>query len=248
MKIHDFPAGAVLFCTGDPATHAYLIREGSLELLRGALDQPARLALLGPGEVVGEMSLVEDRPHGLTARAVTAVKVTALTREEFELVLTADPATFRVYLRTLFERLRSLSAQAGGAVVATPATAMPSVTLYPLTPRTAETLPREGLAITKYPFRIGRADPDNPDALDLNDLFLPDRAPYNVSRTHALLDLQEGMVVIQDRGSHLGLYVNQVHVGGHSAAQKAELKKGDNVVIFGGHSSPFRFRIHVEPG
>lgn len=73
MKIHEFPAGAVLFRTGDPATNAHLVREGS-ELPHDANDQPACLALLGPGEVGGEMSLVEDRPLGLTARAVTAVK------------------------------------------------------------------------------------------------------------------------------------------------------------------------------
>jgi len=247
MNEHDFPAGMVIFRPGDPGDRAYLIRAGTIELLRGPVDRPLRLAQLGPGEVFGEMSLIEERPRSLTARTVSAVKVSALTRDEFEQLLTADPATFRLYLKALFERLRSLSAQEETSLTEpAPMAGKVSVTIHPLTRRAAETLPDNGLPIPKFPFRIGRApEAREGQPLDLNDLWLLDRMPFNVSRNHALLDLAGSTVVIKDHGSSLGIYVNDVHIGGDTPRRQMVLEDGDNVVVLGKRSSPYHFRIHV---
>ena len=49
--------------------------------------------------------------------------------------------------------------------------------------------------------------------MDLNDLWLLDQKPFNVSRNHVLIDLDaEGTVVVRDRGSHLGCQVNDAPV------------------------------------
>jgi hypothetical protein len=245
-----FAAGSEIFKVGDPGTRAYMIRQGSVELLRGSGNSLTRLALLGPGEVFGEMSLIEERPHSLTARAVSAVETTALTRMEFEELLTTDPATFRVYLKTLFERLRTLSALVELANQAPAPTAGDiSVVIHPLTRRAAATLPRDGLPITKYPFRIGRAAGEHEEIpLDLNDLWLLDQLPFNISRNHAQLDRDADVVMVQDRGSSLGVYVNDVHIGGKSAARQIALEDGDNVVVLGSRMSPYQFRIEVLRG
>lgn len=238
-----YAAGATIFRAGDPGEQAYLIREGKVELLR----DKQRLAQFGPGEVIGEMSLIEERPHGLTARAVTPVQATGLTRDEFEALLTSDPATFRVYLKALFERLRALSANTE-VPFADPAiaTVYPKVIIHPLTRRAAETLPDDGLLIPKFPYRIGRvADEREREPLDLNDLWLLDRAPFNISRNHAVIELQGDVVSIKDRGSSLGIHVNDTHIGGHTSKRQIELEDGDNVVVLGGRLSPYQFRIHV---
>lgn len=246
MNEHVFPANAVIFRPGDPGVRAYMIREGTVELLRGS-DAEAPLAVLGPGEVFGEMSLIEERPHALTARAGSAVKAHGLTRDEFERLLTTDPAMFRTYLKTLFERLRVLSARFEAAVAEPMAQAGEiSATIHPLTHRAAETLPENGLVIPKFPFRIGRAsEARERDALDLNDLWLLDREPFHVSRNHALFNLNEGAVIVVDRGSKRGIHVNDVHIGVRNGRTHAILENGDNVVILGGHSSPYQFRVHV---
>jgi hypothetical protein len=256
MNEYVFPAGEVIFRPGEPGTRAYLIREGNVELLR---DSGTLLTVLGPGEVFGEMSLVEERPHALTARARGAVKAHGLTRDDFERMLTTDPVMFRAYLKTLFERLRMLSARFDGEQVEeaskakggprqlpAPPPAAVTVTLHPLTHRAAETLPEEGLVIPKFPFRIGRASESREnDRLDLNDLWLLDREPFHVSRNHALFNLREGTVNVVDRGSKRGTHVNDVHIGLRGKQTFAELEDGDNVVILGGLSSPYQFRAHV---
>jgi hypothetical protein len=218
-------------------------------LLRGGSENTVRLTQLGPGEVFGEMSLIEERPHALTARAVSDVQLSSLSRSEFELLLTADPTTFRVYLSTLFERLRTLSAQVEAAKPQAP---LPpesdiAVTIHPLTRRAAATLPPDGLPITKFPFRIGRAASDSEAVpLDLNDLWLIDQKPFNISRNHALLEREGDTVIVKDRGSSLGTHVNEVLIGARGTENQRTLEDGDNILVLGSRMSPYHFRIHLQ--
>jgi len=252
MSEQKFYAGTFIFRAGDPGDRAYLIHEGKVDLLRGDVERPERVGHLGPGDVFGETSLIEERPHQVTAWAVTTVKASTLTREEFEKLVTTDPASVNVYLKAVFERVRT----APGEGDAAPASAAPepdasivSVTIHPLSRRAAETLPDEGLLIPKFPFRIGRASEHiEREPLDLNDLWLLDREPFNVSRNHVAIELQGDSVVIRDRGSSLGTHVNDDFLGAGAKVRQSTLVDGDNVLILGGRSSPYQFRVHVSRG
>src|SRR5207249_11254259 len=114
----------------------------------------------------------------------------------------------------------------------------------------AEALPDDGLTVTQFPFRIGRASESNErEALDLNELWLIDRKPFTVSRNHLAIDRSEdGSLIVTDRGSHLGAIVNETPIGGKAPNQSAPLLDGDNVVILGGSKSPYQFRVTVEIG
>jgi hypothetical protein len=188
----------------------------------------------------------------MAARAVTDGSATSLTREEFEHDLLHDPQRSRRYLRGLFERLRELTTRAAAIALpvahgdAAPATA--SVILYPLTRKATETLPENGLAVTTFPFRIGRAsEASEGQPLDLNDLWLLDSAPFQVSRNHLSIDLWDGhQLIVRDRGSHTGTIVNEQPIGGKSRATVAPLAMGDNVVIVGAPQSPYQFRVNVQ--
>jgi len=276
MTEQPFEAGHLFFQPGDPGDRAYLVHDGRVESLAGPPDAYRRANLFGPGDVFGEMSLVEERPRTTTARAVTAGRVTPMTRTAFEQMLSTDPARCRQYLRSLFERLRSLSARAAEAaqpagapavVDLKPAAVAPgpvdfpagegsqplpdgwSVVLLPLTRQAARTLPDDGIRITRLPLRIGRtAGAHEPEALDLNDVWLMDNKPYNVSRNHCELDLSKQGLVVRDRGSHLGCVVNDEVIGGRAVLGYAKLHDGENVVVVGGRMSPYQFRVTVKSG
>ena len=248
MERIEYPAGAVIYMVGDPATKSFLIHSGKVELRRGTGDTNDRAAQLGPEEVFGEMSLVDERPHLLSARAVTRVQLTAISRDEFEQALTVIPHDYLAHVNTLFERLRTLSSQHSNApVIVVPTEKTIYVTIHPLTRLAASMLPRDGFWIQKFPFRIGRSamefEATPPDA---NDLWLKDRSPYNVSRNHALIELEDGEVILKDRGSSLGIIVNDHQIGGNSYDRHMSLEEGDNVVILGGFMSKFQFRINVQ--
>ncbi len=252
MNEQKFYAGTFIFRAGQAGDRAYLIHEGKVDLLRGDAERPERVGHLGSGDVFGETSLVEERPHQVTAWAVTAVKTTTLTREEFEKSLATDPASVNVFLKAVFERVRTAPGHADApppTAAAEPAESIVSVTVHPLSRRAAETLPDEGLLIPKFPFRIGRASEHiEREPLDLNDLWLLDREPFNVSRNHVSIELQGNSVVVKDRGSSLGTHVNDDFLGGDARVRQSTLLDGDNVLILGGRTSPYQFRVHLVRG
>jgi len=258
MPRATFKAGELVFKEGEPSDHAFLLESGTVEILRGYPDAPRAVGTVGPGEVFGEMGLIDDRPRRGTAKAVTDVQLTRLTREEFSRVLLSDPQQCLQYLRSLFERLRVLEAQLDSAAgPAAPregkATGQFKLTLFPVGEHAAGLLSEKGVVISTFPFRLGRAsEAREPGALDLNDLWLLDRPPFNVSRNHMAFDLAgDSRYVVRDRGSQLGTTVNEGRIGGDSPAREAELREGDNVIVLGARGSPFRFRAvlgRVPPG
>lgn len=271
MPEESFDAGHVFFRPGDPGDRAYLLHDGRVEVVAGPPESPTRVVLFEAGDVFGEMALIEERPRIHTARAVTAGRATPMTRDEFEHLLTHDPARTRQYLRSLFERLRSLTARLTGEIELAPAeppapkgqliTSAPvelppgagkpaawAVVVHPLTRKAAETLPDEGLRATRFPLRIGRATAaDEPEAFDLNDLWLLDEKPYNISRNHCEIDVNDRGPLVRDRGSHLGCVVNDEPIGGRAVMGYARLQPGENVLVVGSPMSPYQFRVTVSP-
>jgi Cyclic nucleotide-binding domain/FHA domain len=269
MTEQEFAVGHVFFHPGDVGDHAYLLNDGQVELLTGTGESFTRVAVFDPGDVFGEMALIEERPRVMTARAVTTVRAIVMSRDEFEHQLTHDPVRARHYLRSLFERLRSLTARLGadgesgtttrtaqsgdhrplnpievGAVSGDPAAW--EVVVRPLTHKAARSLPDDGLRVTRFPLRIGRAATrSEPDPLDLNDLWLLDEKPFNISRNHCEISIEQDAIIVRDRGSHLGCILNDAPIGGRSAIRHARLHFGDNVLVLGRQMSPYQFRVTI---
>jgi CRP-like cAMP-binding protein len=251
MSIRNFAAQQVIFRPGDPSAYAYVIKSGEVEILKDFPDHPVRLALLGKGQILGEMGLVDERPRSLAARAVTEVKLKTVTRDEFVDMILKRPKDSLKYLKALFERLRAMNTMVAGEVGREPAGQFQTsiqVMLVPLTSRAGQVVPQEGLTLTGFPFRVGRATQnlEGYDPMQVNDLVLPDESPFYVSKNHLSIDVEQGRAIIRDRGSYLGTVVNGLSIGGRHRGAAAVLKEGDNEVIIGTAHSPFRFRVTVK--
>jgi CRP-like cAMP-binding protein len=98
----EFPAGAVLTRQGQAGDLAFVIATGWAEVLRDG----RRLARLGPGDVVGELSLLDGEPRSATVRALTDMEVLEISAEDLWLLLRQAPAVTRKLLQALSERLR----------------------------------------------------------------------------------------------------------------------------------------------
>src|SRR5262245_17799864 len=134
MRTRHFSAGETIFSEGDCSDEAYVLRSGRVEVLKDAPGGPLRLAVLGQGDVLGEMGLLDERPRSATARAVEPVVVDAVSRSEFVSLLLHDPGRSLDLLRALFERLRTMNRLMSDSASATEhAVHIPRVTLIPLT-------------------------------------------------------------------------------------------------------------------
>ena len=74
--------GDVLFSEGEPGEKLYLIESGKIKLSHTASDgRESIIAVLGAGEMLGELSLFDPGPRTATAIAVTNTKVVSLSHE-----------------------------------------------------------------------------------------------------------------------------------------------------------------------
>ena len=105
-----YRAGEPIFVTGDPGGFVVLITEGRVKVFAPSeAGTAAVLSLRGPGDLVGELSAIEDEP---TPRVATVVALDAVVCRvvrvgEFRSLLTGRPAVAFELLRMVAARLRS---------------------------------------------------------------------------------------------------------------------------------------------
>jgi signal transduction histidine kinase len=102
----SLPAAGVVFEQGSPGDFAYVIKEGQIEISRFSDGRQVPLARRGPGEVIGEMALLEEAPRMATARAITTCILVAIGREQLDQLLASSPSAARAILGTVMTRLR----------------------------------------------------------------------------------------------------------------------------------------------
>jgi len=96
-----------LFGEGEAGDRVYVIRTGKIKLVRSWPDgRENLLAVLGPGEMFGELSLFDPGPRTSSARAVSESELIALGHEDMMRWLTRRPEVARHLLRALAQRLR----------------------------------------------------------------------------------------------------------------------------------------------
>jgi signal transduction histidine kinase/predicted CoA-binding protein len=107
----QLPAGAQLFAEGSPGMRAYVIEDGELEIIKQSGKREVLLAIRGPGEVIGEMALVERAPRMASVRARRDARLLAIHQDELDKLLDTSPSAARAMLRTMLSRWRHAEAQ-----------------------------------------------------------------------------------------------------------------------------------------
>ena len=67
-NVLELPRGSWLFGTGSAANACFLVVRGAVEVISKLQDLERRVALAGPGELVGYLAVLEGAPHGAAAR------------------------------------------------------------------------------------------------------------------------------------------------------------------------------------
>jgi len=107
LQIVNLAAGEVLFLEGQPGESLYIILEGQLQVLL-ALGTPdeRQLAVFGPGEFIGEMSLlIPGRARTASVRAGKDSRLWKMTRADFDGLLIRQPKLAFTIVQTLTKRL-----------------------------------------------------------------------------------------------------------------------------------------------
>jgi CRP/FNR family cyclic AMP-dependent transcriptional regulator len=116
LAFRDLAPGEVLVGEGKSDNHLYVIVRGALGVVRnaGSPDQVSLLTL-SAGDLVGELSFLDETPHYASLVAVGATRVFGIEREKLESLLPAHPMVvyrvMRAIVRTVHEIQRRISMQ-----------------------------------------------------------------------------------------------------------------------------------------
>jgi len=107
-----FAAGQGVFNEGDSGDGLYVVQDGVVEI-SGLVGQEERLVFgrVGPGEVFGEMAVIEDKPRSAGAVAKSKTVVYFLPRAEMLALIERSPALALALLREISRRLREFNRQ-----------------------------------------------------------------------------------------------------------------------------------------
>lgn len=101
------PRGAVVFTQGEPGDYLYVLLSGKVKLVRtSSTGRESLVALIGPGEQFGELSVFDPGPRISSAIAVTTCQLARVSREAITTWVHSRPAIATQLLRVLARRLR----------------------------------------------------------------------------------------------------------------------------------------------
>lgn len=103
-------AGEWIFREGDPVDHAFVIETGMVEITLTHDGTVETLAHLGPGELLGEMALIDGRARSASARAVTELRLRVVTFEQLGQRLDGADPMLRLLLKVMLARYRDFLA------------------------------------------------------------------------------------------------------------------------------------------
>jgi CRP-like cAMP-binding protein len=100
----------ILFFKGDPGDALYVVRRGQIRIATGT-DEGRRLTLnlLGPGDVFGEVAILDGRPRTADAVAVEATELFMVHRRDLLGLLSHRPAMAARFIELMCERIRWMS-------------------------------------------------------------------------------------------------------------------------------------------
>lgn len=108
--VRRFAPGQVLFTEGEPSDHLYVLRSGRVRILvQSVHGGDMTLAVLDPGDTIGELSMIDGKPRSASAEALSATELVALPADDVRAALRADPVLLLAAAAELASTVRRLT-------------------------------------------------------------------------------------------------------------------------------------------
>lgn len=101
-KYQSFTPGQVIFREGEPGSSLYIVAEGQIDIARGERI----LETVGPGGILGELALIDDKPRSASAIARTDCLLAPINRDHFLALVQRTPLFALQVMRAMANRLR----------------------------------------------------------------------------------------------------------------------------------------------
>lgn len=95
----------IIFCEHEPGDYLYFIDEGKVKISKQSRNRDILLAVLGEGEIFGELAILSRTPRSATAVSFGGVKVTPVDMDKFSELITDSPALVKKIITSISQRL-----------------------------------------------------------------------------------------------------------------------------------------------
>lgn len=264
-----FGDGQTIFRQGEASDKFYIIRSGQVVLTREVNGATTEIGKAGPGEVIGEMGVLQNLPRSATATAKGRVFLYGMTLADLTDKRSDGqdhPGT--VVSRVLAQRLRKSMEkldQADLEKLSAPLAPAPA----PATgsPGPARTASRQAASV-KVGLRMGWRNGDQvqwseqgsevslpmifgrgpgpttpPPGTEL--VLVEENPPQRLGPVQFSLEIQNGAVVLRDDQSPQGTEVSGISVGTSFGVTQVELPAGTHVCVAGGEGSPYVLALEI---
>ena len=268
-----FGDGMTIFRQGEPSDKFYIVRSGQVVLTREVNGVSSELGKAGPGEVVGEMGVLQNLPRSASATAKGRVWLYGMTLADLTDKRSDGqdhPGTIvsRVLaqrLRKSMEKLDQAALERLSAPLAPPAPAPAAA--VPTAPR-AQAHATKAVAGFKVGLRMGWRSGDQvrwadqgsehklpmifgrgpgpasaPPGTEL--VLIEENPPERLAPVQFSLEVQNGAVVLKDEQSPHGTEVSGVSVGPATGVTQVQLPAGTHVLVAGGEGSPYVLALEI---
>lgn len=100
-----FQQNDIIFCEYEPGDTFYLIQSGRVQIVKIMGDIEKTIDILQPGEIFGEMAILEEAPRSATAIAADQVKALEFNRQNFEVLMQGNPQIALKLLKLFTKRI-----------------------------------------------------------------------------------------------------------------------------------------------
>jgi CRP/FNR family transcriptional regulator, cyclic AMP receptor protein len=103
----ELSPGSTIFQEGEGGREMFVLLDGEVEVLkRSKRNREARVAILGPGDWFGEMSILDVLPRSATLRAIAPVRLLRITAHDLSVLYRRD---LRAYTMVVLNVAREMS-------------------------------------------------------------------------------------------------------------------------------------------
>jgi CRP-like cAMP-binding protein len=105
-----FKPGDILFKENEESYHFYLIHSGEAEVFKTAPDgHEIHLAVVKPGQTLGEFAVIDRLPRSATARALSEIRASKIDEETYQILVKDLPIWALSMMRGFVARLRHMN-------------------------------------------------------------------------------------------------------------------------------------------
>ncbi len=115
-----YPKDTMIFSEGMPGSELYIIQKGSVKITKIVDNNEVLLAVLKPGDIFGEMAILENKPRSASACAFEDAYLLAVNKANFERMVQTQPQIVTRLTTLLSERIWFIYKQLANTLISDP--------------------------------------------------------------------------------------------------------------------------------